>query len=202
MGVSGLIMVGFLIGHMLGNLLVYLGAERLNSYARFLHGLGELLWLIRGVLLASLVLHVVAAAQLTLRDRAARPVRYEKVDRRATTVAARTMRWGGGLLAAFIAFHLLHFTFGTVRPAPFSAGDVYANVTGSFLVPWVAALYVGAMIVVGLHVYHGAWSAVRSLGVAPGSEHPLRNRVALAVAGALWLGFTAVPVGVFLHWVR
>jgi succinate dehydrogenase / fumarate reductase cytochrome b subunit len=202
MGATGLIMVGFLIGHMLGNLQVFVGAERLNAYSRFLHGLGELLWLVRGVLLASLLLHIVAAVQLTRIDLAARPVGYGKTAPQASTFASRTIRYGGLFLAFFIVFHLLHFTLGKVQPAPFSETDVYRNVVGSFTVPWVAALYVASMVVVGLHLYHGTWSAFRSLGVAPASPTPLARPIATAVTVVVWIGFTLVPVGVYLGWVR
>ena len=202
MGVTGLLMVGFLIGHMAGNLQVFLGAERLNAYSRFLHGLGELLWLVRGVLVAAVVLHVVAAVQLTLRDRAARPVAYEKHELLAATFASRTIRWGGLVLAIFIVLHLLHFTTGTLRPAYFSPEDVYGNVTGNFRIPWVAALYVSAMIAVGLHLYHGIWSAFRTLGLSAPSAHPRQRRVAAVVALVVWAGFTIVPVGVLLGWAR
>ncbi len=132
MAVTGLIMVGFLIGHMAGNLQVFVGAARLNAYAAFLHSLGEFLWLIRGVLVVALVLHIVAADQLIVIDRGARPVAYAKHESQASTFASRTMRWGGLALAIFIVFHLLHFTTGTLRPAPFVPGDVYANVVDSF----------------------------------------------------------------------
>jgi succinate dehydrogenase / fumarate reductase cytochrome b subunit len=202
MGVTGLIMIAFLIGHMLGNLQVFIGAERLNAYSRFLHSLGELLWLVRGVLLVSLVLHVVAAVQLTRLDWAARPSGYAKHEMQAATFASRTIRWGGVALAIFIVLHLLHFTTGTLRPAPFDAHNVYGNVVGSFAVPWVAALYIAAMIAVGLHLYHGAWSAFRTLGLSEASEHPLQRRIAGAVAVLVWLGFTIVPVGVLLGWAR
>ncbi len=112
------------------------------------------------------------------------------------------MRWGGLVIGIFIVLHLLHFTTGTLRPAPFVAGDVYGNVVGSFVVPWVSALYIVAMIAVGLHLYHGSWSVFRTLGVAPASERPLAHRISLAVAFILWLGFTIVPVGVLLGWAR
>lgn len=202
MGATGLLMVAFLIGHMVGNLQIYLGAERLNAYSRFLHGLGEILWLVRGVLLAALLLHIVAAVQLTRIDLAARPVKYGTLSPQASTFASRTIRLGGLFLAFFIVFHLLHFTTGTIQPVPFSTSDVYGNVVGAFVVPWVAALYVVAMLVVGLHLYHGAWSAVRTLGVAPASPAPLERPVATVLAAVVWLGFTLVPVGVFLGWVR
>lgn len=202
MAATGLIMVGFLIGHMVGNLQVFLGAEKLNAYSKFLHGLGELLWLVRGVLLASLVLHVTAAVQLTRLDLAARPVAYAKHETRAATFASRTIRWGGVVIAIFIVLHLLHFTTGTLRPAAFSAENVYGNVTGNFAIPWVAALYVAAMIAIGLHLYHGTWSAFRTLGLAEPSAHPLQRRIAGVVALVVWLGFTIVPVGVLLGWAR
>jgi succinate dehydrogenase / fumarate reductase cytochrome b subunit len=187
---------------MVGNLQVFLGAQKLNAYSAFLHSLGELLWLVRGVLLVSLVLHVVAAVQLIRIDRAARPVAYAKHETLAATLASRTMRWGGLVLAIFIVLHLLHFTTGTLRPAPFSHGDVYANVVGNFMIPWVAALYIAAMVAVGLHLYHGTWSVFRTLGVAPPSARPLQHRISLALAVILWLGFTLVPVGVLLGWAR
>ena len=202
MGVTGLIMVGFLIGHMAGNLQVFEGAERLNGYSRFLHSLGELLWLVRGVLLLALVLHIVAAVQLTRIDWAARPVGYEKHEAQAATFASRTIRIGGVLLAVFIVLHLMHFTLGTLEPAPFSRENVYGNVTGSFAIPWVAGLYVAAMVVVGLHLYHGAWSAFRTLGITKASAHPLQRRIAGMVAFLVWLGFTIVPLGVLLGWAR
>jgi len=202
MGATGVIMIGFLIGHMVGNLQVFIGAERLNAYSRFLHSLGEVLWLVRGVLLLSLLLHIVAAVQLTRIDLAARPVGYGKTTPQASTFASRTIRYGGLFLAFFIVFHLLHLTLGKVQPVPFSLTNVYGNVVGGFAVPWVAALYVVSMIVVGLHLYHGAWSAFRTLGIAPASPRPVARPVASAVALVVWLGFTIVPVAVSLGWVR
>lgn len=202
MAVTGLIMVGFLIGHMAGNLQVFLGPAKINGYSAFLHSLGELLWLVRGVLFAALILHITAAVQLTLRDRAARPVGYKKHETSAATFASRTIRWGGVIIAVFIVMHLLHFTTGTWRPAPFVAGDVYANLVNSFHVWWVSALYLVAMLAVGLHLYHGTWSSVRSLGIAPASPRPLAHKISAAVAIIVWLGFTLVPVGILLGWAK
>ena len=202
MAVTGLIMVGFLIGHMLGNLQVFLGPAKINGYSAFLHSLGELLWLVRAVLFVSLILHVVAAVQLTLRDRAARPVGYAKHETSAATFASRTIRYGGVVIAIFIVLHLLHFTTGTWRPAPFVPGDVYVNLVNSFRVPWISALYLFVMVAIGLHLYHGAWSSVRSLGVAPASPTPLAHRLSMLVAFVVWLGFTLVPVGILLGWAK
>ena len=198
MAVTGLIGVAFVIGHMVGNLQVFLGAQRINAYGRALHGpLNELLWVVRVVLILSVVLHVVAAYQLTLRDRAARPVGYVRRDPQVSTLASRTMRWGGVLLLVFIIAHILHFTTGTIRPAGiFVEGDIFTNVVSGFQVPWVTAFYIVSMIALGLHLYHGAWSSVRSLGAAPASSHPLRRRLTLAIAVVVAIGFVLVPVAV------
>ena len=203
MGVTGLIGIGFVIGHMAGNLLVFRGADAMNAYARFLKNTGELLWLVRIVLISALVLHVIAAWQLTLQNRAARPVGYVDRKPQVTTLASRTMRWGGALLLIFIVLHILHFTTGTLKPGGvYDAADVYGNVVASFRIWWVSLFYVIAMISLGLHLYHGAWSSVRSLGFAQPSGNPLRRKVALAVAVVVWLGFTAIPVAVFAGLVR
>lgn len=204
MAVTGLIGVLFVIGHMVGNLQIFQGAQRINAYGMLLHGpLNEVLWVVRVVLLASIVLHVLAAVQLTLRDRAARPVGYTRREPQVTTLAARTMRWGGVLLLVFIVVHILHFTSGTIHPAGrLLEGDVYTNVVGSFQIPWVAAFYVVSMIALGLHLYHGAWSSVRSLGAAPASPQPLRRRLALAIALIVAVGFALVPVAVLAGLVK
>ncbi|MEJ7808969.1 MAG: succinate dehydrogenase cytochrome b subunit [Gemmatimonadaceae bacterium] len=201
MAVSGLIMVGFVVGHVFGNLLVFRGAEQMNHYAAFLKSTGGLLWAVRGVLLASLVLHVVAAVQLTAAQRAARPAAYHRRDPQVSTIASRTIRWGGGLLLAFIIFHLLHFTLGTVHPR-FSETDVYSNIVVGFSDWRVSAFYILAMAGLGLHLYHGAWSSLRTLGLHRASAAPLKRRLVLLLAVAVWLGFTAIPVAVLAGLVR
>lgn len=195
MAVTGLILIAFLISHVASNLTIFQGPKHLNAYAAFLRELGPLLWVARGILLVAALLHIVAALQLTRLDRAARPTRYAVYKPQAATLASRTMRWGGVLLLAFIIFHILHFTTGALHPA-FVAGDVYANVIRGFQVPWVVALYVVAMIAVGLHLYHGAWSGFRTLGVNRASAQPLSHRVSLVFAALIWLGFTVIPLAV------
>lgn len=203
MAVTGLIMVGFVLLHMLGNLQVFEGAARINAYSHFLHHtINELLWLLRIVLLVSVVLHIVAAVQLTRRDRAARPAPYARHTLQSATPASRTMRWGGVALALFIVFHLLHLTTGTIQPVPFAEGDVYANMVGGFRVWWVTLIYVLAMVVLGLHVFHGGWSSIRSLGLSRPKAEPRRRPVAALVAVLLWAGFTLVPVAIYAGWVR
>ena len=198
MGITGLIGIGFVIGHMAGNLLVFRGPDAINAYSHFLKSTGEILWIVRLVLIGAVILHVIAAVQLTLQNKAARPIGYVDRKPQVTTLASRTMRWGGALLLIFIVVHLLHFTIGAIRPAGvFSDVDVYGNMVTSFQIWWVTLFYVVSMIALGLHLYHGAWSSVRSIGYAQPSKEPLHRKIALAVAVIVWLGFTAIPVAVF-----
>jgi succinate dehydrogenase / fumarate reductase cytochrome b subunit len=203
MGVTGLIGVGFVILHSLGNLLVFQGSTALNSYSHFLKSSAELLWALRIVLLVAVTLHVIAAVQLTRQSRAARPIGYVKHEAQVATIASRTMRWGGALLLIFIVVHILHFTTGTIRPAGvFSREDVYANVVSSFRIWWVALFYAVSMIALGFHLFHGAWSSMRSIGVSPPSPRPMHRKISLLIALLVWAAFTAVPVAVFAGLVR
>ena len=199
MGVTGLIGIGFVILHIAGNLLAFKGPDAINAYSHFLASTGEALWLLRIILILSVILHVIAAYQLTMQNRAARPIGYAKCEPQVSTFAARTMRWGGALLLVFIVLHIMHFTNPGWRPSGgFDKADVYANIVTSFRVWWITLFYVVSMMALGLHLYHGAWSSVRSIGVAQAHERPLHRTIALAVAVFIWLGFTAVPVAVFI----
>ena len=210
MAVSGLVGVAYLVLHIAGNLKAFDGSESLNSYAHFLHGpAAEVTWIVRVVLLAAVILHVLMAYQLTTRARRARPVAYREREPQVSTLASRTMRWGGVFLLVFIVFHILHFTLGKIDPAGAfglvdgSGGrDVYGNVVASFHVWWVTLLYLAAMVFLGLHLYHGAWSSVRTLGYSKASPTPLKRQIAMVVAVAIWLGFTLVPLGVVAGFIR
>jgi succinate dehydrogenase / fumarate reductase, cytochrome b subunit len=210
MAVTGLIGVGFVILHMAGNLQVFIGQTKINSYGALLHGpLAELTWLLRIVLIVAVVLHVTMAVQLTRISAAARPIAYQHREPQASTLASRTMKWGGVLLLVFIVVHILHFTTETIDPGGWrgmtdSQGhrDVYGNIIASFHIWWVAAFYIVSMMALGLHLFHGAWSSVRTLGYARPTANPLHRRIALLVAVAVWLGFTLVPVGVIAGIVR
>lgn len=198
MAVTGLLLVAFVIGHMLGNLQMFAGAEAMNRYAALLRSTGELLWMARAGLLIAAVLHIVAAIQLTRINRAARPTAYTKLEPAVSTIASRTMRLGGIVLAAFIVFHLGHFTTGSFHPA-FNHTGVYGNVIIGFRSPWVVLFYVVAMVFLGLHLFHGAWSGFRTLGLSKPSPTPIHRTVALWLAVAVWAGFTVVPLAVFLE---
>ena len=210
MGVTGLIGIGFVIAHMAGNLLAFAGARKINEYSAALHGpLGELLWVLRVVLIVAVVLHVLMAYQLTRLSSAARPVAYQRKTPQVATLASRTMKWGGVLLLVFIVFHILHFTTQTVDPAGVRGmedvrgdRDIYGNLVASFHIWWVALFYILAMVALGLHLFHGAWSSVRTLGYAKPSDHPLKRRIALVLAIVIWAGFTLLPVSVIFGVLR
>jgi succinate dehydrogenase / fumarate reductase cytochrome b subunit len=202
MGVTGLILVAYLITHVLANLLVFSGPDRINRYAQLLHASGAALWGARLVLLAAVVLHIVAATQLALRSRAARPQPYAGGrDPQVSTFAARTIRWGGALILLFLVYHILHFTTGTAHP-DFVELNPHHNVVTGFRSPLVAGVYLLAMIAVGLHLYHGVWSSGRSLGLSQPSPRPLHRRLALVLAAFVWLGFTAIVVVGYLGLIR
>lgn len=202
MGATGLIMVGFVIAHMLGNLQAFESAEKFNAYGAMLQGpLHEVVLVLRVVLLVSVLLHIVAAYQLTMRSRAARPAGYARAETQMSTLASRTIRIGGIILLLFIPYHVLHFTTGDVHP-DFIKGDVYHNLVTGLARPAVAIFYIVAMLALGLHLYHGAWSAFRTLGVGPDDPHPRHRPLTTIVAGVVWLGFTAIPVAVLLGWLR
>jgi succinate dehydrogenase / fumarate reductase, cytochrome b subunit len=202
MAVTGLIMIGFVIGHLAGNLLIFAGRDRINAYSAFLHSTGEVLWAVRLVLLVAVLLHITAFVQLTAIDRAARPVGYAKHQYEAATFAARTMRWGGVLLLIFIVYHLLHMTFGTVHPS-FTPGDVYHNLVTGLSVWYVAAFYILAMAALGLHLYHGAWSAIKTLGIEQPATQPLRRRrIVWLFAMLMAIGFAVVPVAIVTGMLR
>ncbi|MFJ2172331.1 succinate dehydrogenase [Streptomyces sp. NPDC087851] len=202
MAVSGLIMLGYLVAHMLGNLKIFFGASEFNGYAHWLRTLGEpllhyewALWLVRIVLVAAVVLHGVCAYQLSRRDIAARPSRY--VHRRArASYATRTMRWGGIILALFIVWHILDLTTGTAHPGGFQPGHPYQNVVDTFSTWYGNTIYITAMVALGLHVRHGFWSAAQTLGVGSAARDRVLKATADVLALALTAGFVAVPVAV------
>ena len=204
MAVTGIIGIAFLVLHMAGNLQAFAGAAKLNGYAAMLHGpLAELVLVQRVVLVVALVLHVLMAWQLTVRSRAARPVPYVQRETQIATLASRTMRWGGILLLLFIVIHILHFTTNDFAPAgSFAPGDIYSNVAASFRIPWLTVFYLVAMVALGLHLYHGAWSSGRTLGVTPATRWPMRRRLAVAIAVIVAGGFALVPLAAALGLVR
>lgn len=208
MAVSGIVLFGYVLLHMLGNLKLYLGPESLNHYAEWLREVGApllphegALWLVRVVLLAAVAGHVWAAWQVTRASWRARPRAYETVERLQVDYAARTMRWGGVILLLFVVYHLLHFTTGQAH-TDFVPGDVYHNVVAGFSVPWVSAVYVVANLLLGLHLYHGLWSLFQSLGWNHPTFNPWRRNFAVTFAVVVTVGNVSFPVAVLLGWVQ
>jgi succinate dehydrogenase / fumarate reductase, cytochrome b subunit len=197
------------IGHMIGNLQIFLGPKIFNEYSLFIHETPTLLWGTRVVLLLAVTAHIVTSAQLYLRNKTARSSRYKVKKNVTTSYAARVMYVSGPLLLLYLIYHVAHLTLGATQGlgyehAPMDAWgnmDVYHNVVNSFRVPWAVAVYVAAQILLGFHLYHGAWSLFQSLGINHRRyNEPLRS-AASAIALATVAGFIAVPVGVFAGWV-
>ena len=203
MAASGLILFGFIVGHMAGNLKVLIGAESFNHYAEFLREIGYpllphsgFLWIARIVLLGAVVLHFVSAFQLWSRSAAARGSKYGKQANLSFSYASRTMRWGGVILLLFIVYHILHLTLGTVH-ADFVPGDVYHNYVVAFQNPLVLGFYVLAQLALCFHLYHGLWSATQTLGASHPKYNALRRPVAIGFAVVIFVGFLVPPVMVF-----
>ena len=202
MAVTGIVLVGFVTVHMIGNLLVHRGAAAMNGYAAILKSNFVLLWGTRAMVLLALVFHIHAAITLSRRAAAARPDRYAKLTPRSSTRSARLMRAGGLLLAGFVVFHILHFTTGTILPSLFIDGEAYQNVVRSFSVAWVAIFYLVAMGALALHLHHGIWSLFQTLGANHPHVDGIRLRLAWVLSVGIPLGFVSVPLGVVLGMVR
>ena len=201
MAVTGLILTGFVLVHMAGNLLLYLGPEALNAYGHMLQSKPALVWGARLVLLASVVGHAWAAFSLTAANMAARPVGYRATAYERSTYASRTMRFGGPLLLIFIVYHLLHFTVGSAHP-DFVRGDVYHNVIVGFQNPLVAFFYVVSMLALSLHLFHGVESMLQTVGLSHPRYAGLRANLGAAYAALVTAGNLSFPLSVFFGLVR
>ena len=213
MALSGVVLFLFLIGHMVGNLMIFLGRDGINGYAAFLHGATEVLWAVRLGLLAMAVVHILSAISLSLENQAARPVPYERLDPIVASYASRTMLMSGLIVASFVIYHLLHFTarvpavnltgvdFGTLRDGS-QRPDVYAMVVLGFSKPLVTLFYLLGMGLLCLHLSHGASAMFQSLGLKSDAYRSLLDQFALAAAVVLFIGFSAVPVSVLLGLVK
>lgn len=199
---TGILLLLYVVAHMLGNLKVYQGPTKYNEYAEWLREMGapvlghaQGLWIVRIVLLAAVVIHVVAAVQLARRSRGARSVGYRNTPHEEFSYASRTMRWGGLVIFLFVVYHLLHLTWGTAH-GDFVQGDVYHNFVTGFSSWPVSLAYIAANLVLALHIYHGIWSASQTLGVQNPRWKRWRRPVAGAVAGLILVGNVSFPVAV------
>jgi succinate dehydrogenase / fumarate reductase, cytochrome b subunit len=203
MAVTGIVFLLFLIAHMIGNLKVFYGRAEYNAYAAWLRTMGApavphrwALTIIEIVLVVCVLLHIGSAAELALRARRARPVRYHG-GRPKQGYASRTMRVGAILVVLFVIYHLLDLTFRVANPKGI-AGDPYDNVVADFNNPVVTIFYAVALIVLGLHIRHGVWSALQTLGRSNDRREKAINVFAIAFAVVLIAGFLAVPFGVVI----
>lgn len=203
MGVTGVILMGFVLTHLIGNLKLYLSKEELNLYAEALREIPGhllprtfLLWVIRLVLIGAFALHIHSAYGLTVINRKARPQGYaSKRDYVAARFASRTMRWTGIIVAAFIVFHLADLTWGKTG-AEWIRGDAYNNIVYSLQRPVVAIAYSVAMIALGMHLMHGAWSLFQSLGITNPRYNKLRRNFATGFAAVIVIGNLSFPIAV------
>jgi succinate dehydrogenase / fumarate reductase, cytochrome b subunit len=203
MAVTGAILFIFVIGHLLGNLQVFEGPAKLNAYGAFLHSIGEVLWPVRIILLIAVALHIIATVQLALRKKRARPIGYSRKEAIASSYASRTMYWSGPIVLAFIIFHLLHLTAGYVHPgAAYIEGDVYHNVVSGFQVWWVSLSYIVAISLLGLHLRHGLWSMLQSVGINQPKYTAALKTTALVIALLIVLGYISIPISVLLGLVK
>lgn len=195
MAVTGVILFAFVVGHLLGNLQVFLGAERINNYAAFLRSNLELLWGVRILLLVSVIAHIVVTVQLASLKSKARPIGYEKKKNDHSTVASRTMYYSGPMIAAFVIYHLLHMTAGVVHP-DFQPGEVFANMVYGFQQIPVSIAYIVAIAFLCLHLNHGIYSIFQTLGAAHPKYMPRIKRVAAVISILLFLGYISIPISV------
>ena len=203
MAVTGVILFGFVVGHLLGNLQIYLPPEKINHYSATLRSFPSLLWGARITLLIAVGLHIWSSFELWLLQRAARPIDYVKKVNVHSTYASRTMLWSGPIIAAFVIFHLLHLTFGTVHPGgPFDEHNVYNNVVTGFQVWPVSLFYIIAMILLCYHLYHGLWSMLQSLGYSHPVYTPWLKLFAKIVAILIAAGNISIPVAVLAGFIK
>ncbi|MEU8611760.1 succinate dehydrogenase cytochrome b subunit [Actinoplanes sp. NPDC048791] len=204
MAVTGLLLVGFLYAHMIGNLKIFFGAETFDHYAHWLRTIGTpllpqdwYLWIQRSVLTFAVVAHIVAATILARRARKARPVRYVHRPKVQGSYAARTMRWGGVIILLFVIYHILDLTTGTLNPNG-KPGEAYANVAADFAPDrwYVTLFYTLSIVAVGFHLRHGLFSAVRTLGQRTARGERIARGAALLLSVVLVVGYLSVPFAV------
>lgn len=202
MALSGILLVGFIVAHMAGNLKAFAGPASFNAYAEFLRDVGYpllphsgVLWVMRLGLLAAAGVHIWSAFKLARISQAARAVGYRKVQSQVFVYASRTMRWGGLIILVFLFYHLAHMTTGQAHPS-FIHGDAYHNLVAGFQSPLVVAFYVLAVVMLAFHLYHGIWSVFQTLGADNPAYRRFRRPVAGFVTAVTLLGFLAVPLAV------
>lgn len=207
--VTGVILILFIIGHLLGNLLIFLGPEWINGYSEHLHSLGPILWAIRVFLIIVVVAHIYYTIRLATENRAARRTRYQRREFVKATLASRTMVMSGLILLAFIVYHLLHFTARVTDPRflalpmdPLGHYDVYSMMVLGFSSPLISGFYILAMFLLCLHLSHGSSSFFQSLGLNNKKLTPRLAVLGRVFAWCLFVGYSSIPASVLLGWVK
>ncbi len=213
MAASGAVMFLFVVGHLVGNLQVFLGAEAINRYGHFLQSNVELLWPVRLSMLAIIALHIWSATSLTLENRAARPQAYEQWQPSAATYASRTMMWSGVIVAVFIIYHLLHYTvmvqsinltgrdFHTLTDDK-GRHDIYRMMVLGFQQPVVSAFYVVGVGLLCLHLSHGISAMFQSMGWKKRGYGECLDRGGKWFAALIFLGYSSIPVAILLRCIQ
>ena len=208
MAISGLVLLGFVVGHMVGNLQIFLGQDQLNTYAEKLRELAPILWAVRIVLVAFVLVHVIIGVMLWWRNRQSRPVAYEVHNFQKATLASRTMIWTGLGILLYVVYHLMQFTwvitdprYATLRDS-LGRHDVYSMVVIAFQNPIISGVYILAMIFLAFHLSHAVSSFLQTLGWNTTRVQPILTRIAYTLSILLFLGYTSIPVAVLLGFVK
>jgi succinate dehydrogenase / fumarate reductase cytochrome b subunit len=206
MAAASILLFIYVVGHLAGNLKIFLGPESFNHYAEWLRVAGTplfpdqgVLWIARVVLLAALFVHIAAYVDLWLRKRKARTTRYRKFDPQVFSWTSRTMAWGGVAIFAFVLFHIFHLTTGDIQPDlayEFQRGDPYENAVAGFRVWWVSGIYAVGVIALGMHLYHGLWSALQTFGINNPRYNRYRRPAAGTMAILITIGYLSIPLAV------
>jgi len=201
---TGIILIVFVIGHLLGNLEIYLGPEHTNWYAEFLRSTGPLLWIVRIILLAAVIVHIVATVQLTIENRRAKPKKYRVKAPQASTFAGRTMIYSGLLVLCFVIYHLLHFTFQTTNPEfrTLTDGqgrhDVYHMVILGFRQPLISSFYILALFLLSIHLSHGFASVTQTLGINNRKISGVISNGGRVLSWLIFAGYASIPITILL----
>jgi succinate dehydrogenase / fumarate reductase cytochrome b subunit len=197
MALTGILMFVFVLGHMLGNLQIFLGSEKLNAYAQALHSNAALLWGVRLVMLAAILTHAIAGLVLALEKKSARPIAYAEKSNIQGSLPSRTMIWSGVVIGLFLAYHLLHLTVGNVHPSFIDLQPFHNVVFGLRVVP-AALAYIAAMVAIGFHLWHGLYSVFHSLGLRHPRYTPGVRAAAATVGTAIAVGDISIPLAVLV----
>lgn len=206
--ITGALLIGFVLGHMLGHLQMFAGADKYNNYAKTLQDLGPILWVIRLGLLAIFMMHVRLAIQVTLENRKARPVKYHVNATQRASLASRTMIASGMVILAFVVYHILHFTMKVTHPEynslmdAQSRPDVYRMMVDSFHNPAIVGTYLLALILLSFHLSHGLFSVLQTLGFNHPKIDAKVKAVSVGFSVFLFLGYASVPVAIFLNIIQ